>query len=49
MLVRGLDSRTNARTSKPDSRKAFAIAEPTNPLAPVISVKQEELISRTNP
>jgi hypothetical protein len=48
MLVRGLDSRTNARTSKPDSRNAFAMAEPTKPLAPVTSAKPEALISHTN-
>src|SRR5262245_29901736 len=41
MLVRGLDARTNTRTGWPASRNAFAMADPTKPLAPVTSVKSK--------
>src|SRR3954468_18191157 len=35
MLMRGLDARTRTRTGWPASRSAAAMADPTNPLAPV--------------
>src|SRR6516165_287339 len=49
MLVLRLDARTSARTLWPASRNTCPMAEPTNPLAPVISVTSPRASTSKHP